>query len=112
MPVPLRALLAFGAYMRDAIDLRESDVFWNIADPGWAYGLYCADRPCCWASRRSFTKAASTPKPPIAWSSGWGDEPAGSPTAYRLLIAAAPRPPRAVRGPARGQFRRRALNPR
>ncbi|TIV18857.1 MAG: AMP-binding protein, partial [Mesorhizobium sp.] len=42
VPVPLSALLAFGAYMRDAIGLRPDDVFWNIADPGWAYGLYYA----------------------------------------------------------------------
>ena len=32
VPVPLSALLAFGAYMRDAIGLRPDDVFWNIAD--------------------------------------------------------------------------------
>ncbi|MCK1975112.1 acetate--CoA ligase, partial [Bacillus safensis] len=42
VPVPLYALLAFGAYMRDAIGLRSDDIFWNIADPGWAYGLYYA----------------------------------------------------------------------
>lgn len=28
--------------MRDAIDLRPEDHFWNLADPGWAYGLYYA----------------------------------------------------------------------
>lgn len=38
--VPVRALAAFEAYMRFGLDLREEDVFWNIADPGWAYGLY------------------------------------------------------------------------
>ncbi len=42
VPVPIRALLSFAAYMSDAVDLRETDVFWNIADPGWAYGLYYA----------------------------------------------------------------------
>ena len=42
VPVPMRALLAFAAYMRDAVDLRAGDTFWNIADPGWAYGLYYA----------------------------------------------------------------------
>ena len=26
--------------MRFGLDLRDDDVFWNIADPGWAYGLY------------------------------------------------------------------------
>ena len=38
--VPVRALAAFEAYMRFGLDLREDDVFWNMADPGWAYGLY------------------------------------------------------------------------
>lgn len=42
VPVPLRALLAFRQYMCDAVDLRAEDRFWNIADPGWAYGLYYA----------------------------------------------------------------------
>lgn len=40
--VPLAALPAFYLYMRYAIDLREDDVYWNMADPGWAYGLYYA----------------------------------------------------------------------
>ena len=41
--VPLKALLSFYVYMtRCAIDLRPDDKFWNIADPGWAYGLYYA----------------------------------------------------------------------
>jgi acetyl-CoA synthetase len=38
--VPLRALLGFMVYMRDSVGLRSDDVFWNMADPGWAYGLY------------------------------------------------------------------------
>lgn len=40
VPVPLRALAAFEAYMNFALDLTAEDVFWNAADPGWAYGLY------------------------------------------------------------------------
>ena len=40
VPVPLKAVLAFKEYMRHAVDLRHDDVFWNLADPGWAYGLY------------------------------------------------------------------------
>ena len=27
-------------YLVDALDLRDDDVYWNAADPGWAYGLY------------------------------------------------------------------------
>ncbi|MGP5493399.1 AMP-binding protein [Psychrobacter celer] len=40
--VPLSALSAFYLYMRYAIDLRADDSYWNMADPGWAYGLYYA----------------------------------------------------------------------
>ena len=40
--VPLSALPAFYLYMRYAIDLRADDQYWNMADPGWAYGLYYA----------------------------------------------------------------------
>lgn len=40
--VPLSALSAFYLYMRYAIDLRDDDHYWNMADPGWAYGLYYA----------------------------------------------------------------------
>ncbi|WP_425918442.1 AMP-binding protein [Acinetobacter sp. TSRC1-2] len=40
VPVPLKAVLAFKGYMTYAVDLREQDSFWNLADPGWAYGLY------------------------------------------------------------------------
>ncbi len=39
--VPLQALLSFLAYMHFGIGLREDDAYWNVADPGWAYGLYC-----------------------------------------------------------------------
>ncbi|ATW27500.1 AMP-binding protein [Candidatus Formimonas warabiya] len=38
--MPVKSLAAFEAYMRYGLDLQENDVYWNIADPGWAYGLY------------------------------------------------------------------------
>ncbi|MGW5574805.1 AMP-binding protein [Nocardia thailandica] len=40
VPVPVRALAAFSCYMTYGLDVAEDDVFWNAADPGWAYGLY------------------------------------------------------------------------
>lgn len=40
--VPLSALLSFAAYMKYGLNVRPEDRFWNIADPGWAYGLYYA----------------------------------------------------------------------
>jgi acetyl-CoA synthetase len=38
--VPVRALAFIHAYMRYSLDLRPDDRFWNIADPGWGYGLW------------------------------------------------------------------------
>ena len=38
--VPVKALAAFAAYMSFGLDVRPDDVHWNVADPGWAYGLY------------------------------------------------------------------------
>jgi acetyl-CoA synthetase len=38
--VPLRALASVQIYADYALTLRPDDVFWNAADPGWAYGLY------------------------------------------------------------------------
>lgn len=40
VPVPVYALNAFEIYMRFGLDVKENDIFWNVADPGWAYGLY------------------------------------------------------------------------
>ena len=40
--VPAFALAAIQAYMEYGFDVREDDVFWCGADPGWAYGLYYA----------------------------------------------------------------------
>ena len=39
--LPVKALACIEAYAEFAFDLRQTDIFWNAADPGWAYGLYC-----------------------------------------------------------------------
>jgi len=38
--VPLRAVAAFHSYAEYGLGLQRDDVFWNAADPGWAYGLF------------------------------------------------------------------------
>jgi len=38
--VPVRALASIHAFVELSLDLQREDVFWNIADPGWAYGLW------------------------------------------------------------------------
>ena len=42
VPVPVRAMAAFRIYLEYGLDVRAEDVYWNAADPGWAYGLYYA----------------------------------------------------------------------
>ena len=42
LKIPLRGLAGIATYMKFVLDVREDDVFWNIADAGWAYGLYYA----------------------------------------------------------------------
>lgn len=38
--IPVRSLASFHQYMEVGLDMHPDDVFWNSADPGWAYGLY------------------------------------------------------------------------
>ncbi|NMO04351.1 AMP-binding protein [Gordonia sp. TBRC 11910] len=40
VPVPLRAVASIVCYLDFGLDVQAGDVFWNAADPGWAYGLY------------------------------------------------------------------------
>ena len=40
VPVPIWALAALQSYMTLGIGLTDTDKYWNLADPGWAYGLY------------------------------------------------------------------------
>jgi acetyl-CoA synthetase len=56
--IPARALAAFVAYQEIGLDVRPDDVFWNAADPGWAYGLYYAICAPLATGRRSLLLAA------------------------------------------------------
>lgn len=38
--IPVHAIASFAVYLTYGIGLEPDDVFWNAADPGWAYGLY------------------------------------------------------------------------
>ena len=90
VPVPLKALLPFHIYMRDAVDLRPEDKFWNIADPGWAYGLYYAvTGPLMMGLTTTFYDGPFTAESTYRIIESHGiTNLAGSPTAFRLLIAA------------------------
>jgi acetyl-CoA synthetase len=90
VPVPIRALVSFDAYMRYAIDLRPDDVFWNIADPGWAYGLYYAvTGPLLIGHATTLYDGPFTAETTYRLIQTHGiTNLAGAPTAFRLLIAA------------------------
>jgi acetyl-CoA synthetase len=87
--VPARALLSFYVYMRDAVGLRDSDIFWNVADPGWAYGLYYAViGPLLMGHATHFNPNAFTPESTYDMIRKYKiTNLAAAPTAYRLLKA-------------------------
>jgi acetyl-CoA synthetase len=90
LAVPLKAIAAFVSYMRDAVDLRPEDKFWNLADPGWAYGLYYAvTGPLAMGLTTTFYEGGFTVESTCRIIREHGiTNLAGSPTAYRLLLAA------------------------
>ncbi|MFD0364502.1 AMP-binding protein [Nocardia sp. GCM10030253] len=90
VPIPVRALASFHAYQEFALDVRAEDVFWNAADPGWAYGLYYAILGPLAAGRRSLLLHAGF-SPALTWQvlARFGvTNFAAAPTVYRALRAA------------------------
>lgn len=87
--VPIRAIAAFAAYMRDAVGLRPDDRLWNFADPGWAYGLYYAvTGPLALGMTTTFNQRGFDVDDAYDTIVELGiTNVAGSPTAYRLLLA-------------------------
>ena len=103
LEVPLRAIVAFQGYMRDAIDLRPQDAFWNLADPGWAYGLYYAvTGPLALGHATVFYDGPFSVESTCRVINKYAiTNLAGSPTAYRMLIAAGD----AFSAPLKGRLR-------
>ncbi|API61251.1 AMP-binding protein [Tardibacter chloracetimidivorans] len=101
--VPLRAIAAFVRYMVDAVDLRPDDRFWNLADPGWAYGLYYAViGPLALGLTTTFDERPFSVESTIATIRELGiTNLAGSPSAYRLLMGTGTEAARALRGQLR-----------
>ncbi|MBW1845175.1 MAG: AMP-binding protein [Deltaproteobacteria bacterium] len=101
--VPLQALLSFIAYMHFGIGLREEDAFWNVADPGWAYGLYCGVvAPLLLGHAITFYEGPFTVESTYRILSKYRiTNLAAAPTAYRLLLAAGEEPARQIRGQLR-----------
>lgn len=88
--VPIKALASFEAYMRFGLDVREDDMYWNMADPGWAYGLYYnLIGPLLIGKSTLFFNAAFSPAEFFRVMSKYRvTNFASAPTAYRALRAA------------------------
>ncbi|GAB7531197.1 acyl-CoA synthetase [Pseudomonas sp. 3A(2025)] len=90
LTVPLKAIVAFVSYLGSAVDLRPEDNFWNLADPGWAYGLYYAvTAPLAMGHATTFYEGPFSVESTCRIINEYGiTNLAGSPTAFRLLLAA------------------------
>ena len=86
--VPMTAIAAFVGYMRDAIGLHDRDQFWNLADPGWAYGLYYAVvGPLAMGMATLFHEAGFSVESAYDTIEEYGiTNLAGSPTAFRMMV--------------------------
>lgn len=98
--VPLKAIVAFQNYTRDAVDLRPEDAFWNVADPGWAYGIYFGvTGPLGMGHPITFYDGPFTLESTCRVINKYGiTNLTGSPTAYRLLIAGGDEFARSIKG--------------
>lgn len=100
--IPLNAVASFVGYHRFGLDVRDDDVFWNMADPGWAYGLYFALLAPMAAGNRSLLLSAGF-SPELTWAvmeKFSVTNFAAAPTVYRSL--------RAGSAPGQGHVLRRA----
>eukprot|EP00696_Hemimastix_kukwesjijk_P014794 gnl/Hemi2/28842_TR9567_c0_g1_i1.p1 gnl/Hemi2/28842_TR9567_c0_g1~~gnl/Hemi2/28842_TR9567_c0_g1_i1.p1 ORF type:complete len:423 (+),score=116.43 gnl/Hemi2/28842_TR9567_c0_g1_i1:65-1333(+) len=93
--VPVAALASFEMYMRDGLNVQDDDVFWNVADPAWAYGLYYALLgPLLLGQTTTLLNAPFDPARTLAVMQKYRvTNLAGAPTFYRGLRAAFPSSP-------------------
>lgn len=95
VPIPVKALAAFVTYLEYGLDVTEDDVFWNAADPGWAYGLYYGVAAPLAAGRANILlQAGFTPE--VTWKvvQDLGvTNLAAAPTVFRALRSADVAPP-------------------
>lgn len=92
VPVPVRALEAINIYLEYGLGVREDDVFWNVADPGWAYGLYYGILAPLYAGRSNLLLSTGF-NAELCWKvlAKFGvTNFAGAPTIVRSLRAARP----------------------
>ncbi len=88
--VPLKALPAFIVYMKYGVGLGPDDRYWNMADPGWAYGLfYAVAGPLLLGYATHFYEGGFTVDSTYQMLEKYRITVAASaPTAYRIMMAA------------------------
>ena len=99
VPVPVKALASFQVYLECGLDVRADDVFWNAADPGWAYGLYYGILAPLAAGRRNLLLNAGF-SPELTWEvlQRFGvTNFTSAPTVYRSLRASDVPAPEGIR---------------
>jgi len=101
--VPLNVLLPFALYMRDAIGLEPADRYWNVADPGWAYGMaFAVAGPLLLGHATTFHEGGFTVASAVRIIAEQRiTNLAAAPTVYRLMMAAGD----AAMAPVAGQLR-------
>jgi acetyl-CoA synthetase len=95
VPIPVKALASFVAYLEYGLDVSADDVYWNAADPGWAYGLYYGIAAPLAAGRRNILLQAGF-TPAVTWEviTRLGvTNLAAAPTVYRALRSSDVKPP-------------------
>ncbi len=90
VPVPMWALAGLEAYMTLGIGLSAEDKYWNLADPGWAYGLYYGViAPLALGHSILFVNLGFDPKGVVElWQRFGITSFAGAPTAFRSMRSA------------------------
>jgi acetyl-CoA synthetase len=90
VPAPVSFIAGVRLYLEYGLGVTEDDVYWTAADPGWAYGLYCAI-VAPFAAGLTTTLLTAAFDPTLTWRVLDRLEVtnfAAAPTAYRALRAA------------------------
>jgi acetyl-CoA synthetase len=87
---PVKLLAEIEQYLRFGLGVRDEDVYWNMADPGWAYGLlYALVGPLLLGQTVLFYRGPPEPAAIVGMVQRHGvTNLAGAPTLYRVLRAA------------------------
>jgi len=97
--VPFRAVAGMQIYGEYALGLRADDVFWNAADPGWAYGLFLGNLVVFSTGVQGiFYEGGFSPAATLAILARYGvTNFTAAPTVYRSLRASGIAPPQGLK---------------